>query len=560
MLDFCAEDPIERVFIEDLVRRGGGRLSAIGDGERLLAVAHIGVNVVPSGQGCAAFAALVDTRARMIIGGEEAVAELWDAVARQLPAPREDRPGQPVYVMDEEPEPGESGLRDATVDDLDLLVPACAAAHREELGSDPLRADAEGFRWRTRAQIEDGRSWIWTDNGTILFKAEASAWTPSAVQLQQVWVDPEVRNRGHAQRALRDLCRGCCSRRRRGLPVRAAGKRTRDPPVREDRDAPPGELLEACCCDRPGARRGVHPPSPAHRSGRRGDLSRLRRRPTRPASGTCSRSLGYRVTALTSTTACAARSPRRTPASAASSSGPRSWTAGPRRDGGRAPRDPLLVRTDRLRATGHTASDQVETVLYRLAASGVAGGIKPKREDGVVRPLLEALARRDRGLLPRRGPALPHGHVQPGHEARAHPRAAPPASARAPPRRREEPAAARRATPVEARRAARVDRRLPPRRPGPGAHRGAGIRASLARTNPCRARGRVRWGAWTIESELEALRYGPGDQATGSPGAARRSRTCSSTPRSPDPSARRGLSWYAATGSSPFPGSSMLRV
>ena len=44
--------------------------------------------------------------------------------------------------------------------------------------------------------------------------------------------------------------------------------------------------------------------------------------------------------------------------------------------------------TDRLRATGHTASDQVETLLYRLAASGKAGGIKPRREDGVVRPLL----------------------------------------------------------------------------------------------------------------------------------------------------------------------------
>jgi tRNA(Ile)-lysidine synthase len=44
--------------------------------------------------------------------------------------------------------------------------------------------------------------------------------------------------------------------------------------------------------------------------------------------------------------------------------------------------------TDRLRATGHTASDQVETVLYRLASSGKPGGIKPSREDGVVRPLL----------------------------------------------------------------------------------------------------------------------------------------------------------------------------
>jgi tRNA(Ile)-lysidine synthase len=41
-----------------------------------------------------------------------------------------------------------------------------------------------------------------------------------------------------------------------------------------------------------------------------------------------------------------------------------------------------------LRATGHTASDQVETVLYRLVSSGTTKAIKPKREDGVVRPLL----------------------------------------------------------------------------------------------------------------------------------------------------------------------------
>jgi tRNA(Ile)-lysidine synthase len=44
--------------------------------------------------------------------------------------------------------------------------------------------------------------------------------------------------------------------------------------------------------------------------------------------------------------------------------------------------------TDRLRATGHTASDQVETIVYRLASSGRPTGIKAKREDGVVRPLL----------------------------------------------------------------------------------------------------------------------------------------------------------------------------
>ena len=75
------------------------------------------------------------------------------------------------------------------------------------IGSDPLAHDSEGFRWRTRAQIDEGRSWLWAEGGTILFKAEASAWTPRAVQLQQVWVDPEVRGHGYAQRGLRDLCR-----------------------------------------------------------------------------------------------------------------------------------------------------------------------------------------------------------------------------------------------------------------------------------------------------------------------------------------------------------------
>jgi tRNA(Ile)-lysidine synthetase-like protein len=43
---------------------------------------------------------------------------------------------------------------------------------------------------------------------------------------------------------------------------------------------------------------------------------------------------------------------------------------------------------DQLRATGHTLSDQVETIVYRLAARGQTKGIEVRREDGVVRPLL----------------------------------------------------------------------------------------------------------------------------------------------------------------------------
>jgi ribosomal protein S18 acetylase RimI-like enzyme len=208
ILDFCAQDPVERVFLEDVARRGLGRFAAVEREGRLTALCHVGANVVPAGEGCGAFAeAAAGGRARMVIGEESAVAELWAEARERMPAPREDRPGQPVFVLDSPPEPGDTGVREATMRDLDLLVPACAQAHLEEIGLDPLDRDAEGFRWRTQAQIGEGRSWLWREDDTILFKAEASAWTPQAVQLQQVWVDPRVRGSGYGQRGLRDLCR-----------------------------------------------------------------------------------------------------------------------------------------------------------------------------------------------------------------------------------------------------------------------------------------------------------------------------------------------------------------
>jgi RimJ/RimL family protein N-acetyltransferase len=208
ILDFCGEDPVERVFLEDVARRNLGRFTAFAENGRLTALCHVGANVVPSGVGCARFAdAAARGRARMIIGDELAVDELWQELASRMPAPRDDRPGQPVYAIFEPPPPGETRLRPATEKDFDLLLPACAAAHEEEIGVDPMARDPDGFRWRTRSQIEEGRSWIWVERNTNLFKAEASAWTPAAVQVQQVWVDPPARNKGYAQRGMRDLCR-----------------------------------------------------------------------------------------------------------------------------------------------------------------------------------------------------------------------------------------------------------------------------------------------------------------------------------------------------------------
>ena len=119
------------------------------------------------GAGCGAFARDVARAApRMLIGESSAVSELWDggalAAARAARGPaRASRSSSSASLR----EPGETGLRPATLDDFELLLPACAAAHEQELGVDPLRRDAEGFRWRTRSQIEEGRSWLWVEDG-----------------------------------------------------------------------------------------------------------------------------------------------------------------------------------------------------------------------------------------------------------------------------------------------------------------------------------------------------------------------------------------------------------
>src|SRR5690348_11482006 len=108
VLSFCAEEPVERVFLEDIARRGLGRsLAVAGAGRRLEALGHVGASIVPSGSGCSDFAEpATRSGARMVIGEERAVGDLWEAARLRMPRPRDDRPGQPVYALREAPEPG----------------------------------------------------------------------------------------------------------------------------------------------------------------------------------------------------------------------------------------------------------------------------------------------------------------------------------------------------------------------------------------------------------------------------------------------------------------------
>jgi tRNA(Ile)-lysidine synthase len=174
--------------------------------------------------------------------------------------------------------------------------------------------------------------------------------------------------------------------------------------------------------------------------------------------------------------------------------------------------------TDRLRATGHTASDQIETVIYRLAASGAAGGIKPKREDGVVRPLLgvwreetEAYCRAE-GLAYRTDTSNPdtkRGLIR---------------ERILPLLRQLHPGAAENLLRLAEQRPSKLDELLASSEGSRRIDLGQGLtavreyeRVWLEQT-PVALAGRVRWGEWTIESELGGLKvrsWRPGDRLEG---------------------------------------------
>ena len=96
---FCDEDPIERVFLADVARRGLGRFAALRDGDRLQRSAISAPTSSPPGRARRHSPRRPRAPGRgCSIGEEGAVSELWEAARGNLPPVREDRPGQPVYI------------------------------------------------------------------------------------------------------------------------------------------------------------------------------------------------------------------------------------------------------------------------------------------------------------------------------------------------------------------------------------------------------------------------------------------------------------------------------
>jgi len=144
---------------------------------------------------------------RAIISPSVLVEKLWDRLRTRVDPPTVVRMNQPVYAIRRRFEfPELVHSRYSTVADLDQLVPACAAMHKEEVGIDPLERDAVGYRERIRELVDHHRSIVRYDGRVIAAKCEFSAVSDEAVQLMGVWTNPHYRRRGIAREMLREVC------------------------------------------------------------------------------------------------------------------------------------------------------------------------------------------------------------------------------------------------------------------------------------------------------------------------------------------------------------------
>jgi len=144
---------------------------------------------------------------RAIISPAHLVEALWNDLRTRLDPPTVVRLNQPVYALPRRLDYPDLMLsRYSTLRDLDQLVPACAAMHKEEVGIDPLERDAAGYRERIRELIEKKRSLIRHLDGRIVTKTEYSAVTNDAVQLMGVWTHPKYRRHGLSRELLREIC------------------------------------------------------------------------------------------------------------------------------------------------------------------------------------------------------------------------------------------------------------------------------------------------------------------------------------------------------------------
>ena len=223
-LEFLQRDPLLNVYLVSRLLEertlAASQVAVVRYNGAIVLVASLATNIVLAGDPSiedditeSAVALIADRilvrmlPVRAIISPAHLVESLWMRLRNRIDPPTVVRMNQPVYALRKRLDyPDLTVSRYSVTRDLDQLVPACAAMHKEEVGIDPMDRDAIGYRERIRELVEKKRSIVHVVDGVIVAKCEYSAVTPEAVQLMGVWTHPRYRRHGYARETLREVC------------------------------------------------------------------------------------------------------------------------------------------------------------------------------------------------------------------------------------------------------------------------------------------------------------------------------------------------------------------
>jgi len=218
VMDFLRERPAHTFGMAGFIRTNGlvsahnrGSFYACRDkGGKLEGVALIGRYILfeaRSDSAIEAFARLAQNcqTAHMLLGDREEVKTFWDYYAQKGQEPRLFCRELLLELSCLTEVPQVPRLRLAELDDLDLIVPAHAQLALDESGIDPLTTNPDEFRQRCARRIQQGQTWVWVEEGTLMFKADVITDTADVVYVEGVWVDPQERGKGHGLKCMSEL-------------------------------------------------------------------------------------------------------------------------------------------------------------------------------------------------------------------------------------------------------------------------------------------------------------------------------------------------------------------
>jgi uncharacterized protein len=221
VLKFLAQRPIHTITMIGLINDNGivspfnrgtfyGCRDLNGQLEGVALVGHATLMETVSDRALAALAQIAREcpNTHMIMGEKDRVADFWthyaDAGRRQRSACREwlFELSWPVEARERV-----EGLRPATADELELVMPVQAELAYAESGVNPLDVDPLGFRERCLRRIEQGRTWVVVENGFLVFKADVISKTPEVNYLEGIWLREDCRNKNLGTRFMSELMR-----------------------------------------------------------------------------------------------------------------------------------------------------------------------------------------------------------------------------------------------------------------------------------------------------------------------------------------------------------------